>query len=186
MLTHALRQLPVWLIFGVRQKNMKAFAIIPERESEVYRHLLDWAEKHAASFHLVLRHGLEFDTGARDIIRELQADTLAVRITREWAGTTAMDAACVVECRISERSLSVLRKAPGIFAWCYPERPEDLALFTADGRCVFNSVSHHDEAWICDPDLKEEIEMRLPQSLIETEFEAAAVTFDESRKEKLA
>ncbi len=165
----------------VRQKNMKAFAIIPERESEVYPYLLDWASTNTASFHLVLRHGLEFDSEARDILRELEADTITVRVTRTWAGTIAMDAARIVECRVSESSLSILRKAPGIFAWCYPQRPEDIAFFAADGRCVFNSVSHHQETWVCDPDLKREIEMRSPHSLIETEFEASTVTFDKSK-----
>ncbi len=163
---------------------MKAFAISPERESEVYRHLLDWAAVHASSFHLVLRHGLEFKSGAQDIIRELESYTVGVRVTREWAGTTAMEAARVIECRVSEGSISILRKVPGIFAWCYPERPEDIAFFTADGRCVFNSVSHHEEAWVCDPDLKDKIGMIVPHALFETEFEASAVTFDASRNKK--
>ena len=161
---------------------MKAYAVASVFELEVYRHLLDWAETHVVSFHLVLRHDLDFSDEALAIIRELEPDTVRVRVTRDWAGTVAMDPARVVECRVTKRSLAILRESPGIFAWCYPGRPEDIAFFTADGRCVFNSVSHHEEAWICDQGLRDWIDSKIPGVLSESEFEASAVTFDASEK----
>ena len=89
-----------------------------------------------------------------------------------------MDAARVIECRLTKRSITILQRASGIFAWCFPHKPEDLAFFAADGRCVFNSVAHHEEAWVCDSELKTWIEDRVPGALIESEFESSEVTFD--------
>lgn len=161
---------------------MKAYSVVPELESTIYTHLLDWAATNASTFHLVLRHGLDFSDAALSIIQDLESDTLRIRVSREWAGTMAMDAARIIECRVSKSSLAVLHQAPSIFAWCYPERPEDIAFFAADGRCLFNSVSHHEEAWICTQGLKEWIDRKAPGALLESEFEASDVTFDASEK----
>lgn len=157
---------------------MNAFAVRPELETEVYPHLLNWAAQHAAHFHLVLPHGLDFEKSASVVLRKLQRATLRVGVTQEWAGTTAMDAARVVECSVTAESIAILREEAGIFAWLYPRLPEDLAFFTADRRCVFNSVSHHEEAWVCDMGLKDWIETEIPGSLLETKFTASAVTFE--------
>lgn len=157
---------------------MKAFAISAASEAAVYPHLLDWARHHAAGFHLVLRHGLDFDAGALAVVEDLKPDTCRIRLTREWAGTTALDPARIIECRLTGRSIEVLQRANGIFEWCYPQKPEDLAFFAADGSCVFNSVAHHEEAWICDSTLKTWIEDRVSGALTESGFDTSEVTFD--------
>ena len=130
--------------------KMKAFQLLPESERTAYRHLLEWARGHARSFHLVRRHGLEFAPTADAVRERLQRHLLHARHTRRWAGTQAAEPAEVSEYLVSDASLAILAEQDGVLSWLYPQLDEDLAFFASDGRCLFNSVSHHEEIWLCD------------------------------------
>ena len=158
---------------------MKAFQLLPESERTAYRHLLEWTRNHAHSFHLVRRYSLEFAPTADAVSARLQPYLHSVRHTKRWTGTQAMDPAEVSEYIISDASLVILAEQEGVFSWLYPQLSEDLAFFAADGRCLFNSVSHHEEAWIFDSELVAFLRRIEGVRVAETDYDVAALTFSD-------
>ncbi len=158
---------------------MNAFQLLPESERAAYPHLLTWVHQNAHTFHLIRRHGLVFSRAADVVSARLEPMLQRRRLTRCWSGTMAIDPAEVSEYLISDESLAILAEQDGIFAWLYPERPEDLAFFHADGHCVFNSVSHHEEAWVCDPALLAFLSPIANVRVVETEHSVRSLTFSD-------
>lgn len=90
-----------------------------------------------------------------------------------------MDPAQVSEYIGSNASLAILAEEVGVFSWLYPQLPEDLAFFAADGRCLFNSVSHHEEAWLCDSDLVAFMGAEEDVRIAATDYDVRALTFSD-------
>ena len=161
---------------------MNAYQLSPDSDKTAYPHLLDWAERNASIFHLVLRHGLDFNAESDDMLALLSPFIVRDRKTWNWAGTVAHDEARVIEYKVSKESMGILRRAGGVFSWIYPFLPEDLAFFGPDMSCLFNSVSHHEEAWICDKDLKSYLDSVGSIRITESNFTVRELTFSDAEK----
>jgi hypothetical protein len=85
----------------------------------------------------------------------------------------------VSEYLISDASVAILAEQDGVFSWVYPQLPEDLAFFAPDGRCLFNSDSHHEEVWLCDFDLVAFLRTVEGVRVAEAQYHVCSLTFSD-------
>jgi hypothetical protein len=124
-------------------------AIVSEPAGDVYLSLLAFAERHSSRFSLVWRRGLKLDADAEAIKAALKPFQEKAVETSEWPGTQLIGQSAMVRMyRFAPESTRMLAAANRLFAWQSPARPEDLAFYTADGRCWFGSIAHEREAFV--------------------------------------
>jgi hypothetical protein len=122
--------------------------IVAEPRGAVYQELLNLAAEVCGSFSLVWRDQLQFDRSAQAIEDLLSPYLVREERTDEWPGTKLMGhLATVRHYRVAGEAMRVLDGAAGLYAWSAPERPEDLAFYTADGAVWLASIAHEKDAW---------------------------------------
>ena len=120
---------------------------LPYTEQVDYEGLLDHARKNYDSFTLVWRAGMKFSEKAEAIKKELAPFLIEESRRNAWPGTESSGEPSIVsEYRVSKQSVEVLSRAPSVWAWKFPNFPEDLA-FYRNGKVMFASVAHEQMAW---------------------------------------
>jgi hypothetical protein len=120
-----------------------------EPAGAVYLALLALAERRGSQFSLAWRRQLSFDENAARIEAALRPFLVSTIETSEWPGTTLIGHSGIVRTyRLAPQSTRVLAAAERLFAWLAPARPEDLAFYTADGRCWLGSIAHERDAFV--------------------------------------
>jgi hypothetical protein len=122
-------------------------AIVDEPRGDVYRALLAYARRRSGLFSLVWQDGLCRDeTRVADRLRS--AIVSETRVS-EWPGTRLMHhAATLVTYQICDTSVRVLDEVRGLYDWEAPTRPEDLALYDANGQAWLGSTAHERDAFV--------------------------------------
>jgi hypothetical protein len=124
-------------------------AVRSEPAGATYLALLAFAERHSRTFSLAWRKQLRFDDSARRLEKALQPFLEVQRESDNWPGTTLIGHTAIVRFyRLDPDSSKVLARAGRLYAWLAPERPEDLAFYTAAGRWWFASVAHERDAFV--------------------------------------
>lgn len=122
---------------------------LSEPVDDVYRTLLAFAETHSERFSLTWQRQLAFDAAAASIEVELKPFLIEEVETSAWPGTELLGPTAVVRTyRVLPKSIEVLVGAGGLYAWQSPQRPEDLAFYTADGRCWLGSTAHERDGFV--------------------------------------
>jgi len=120
-----------------------------EPAGEVYLSLLEFAEQQDARFSLVWRQQAPLGAGAYALKRVLRPFMERQVRTAEWPGTRLIGHTAMVRIyRLVPEAARVLAEAGRLFAWRAPERPEDLAFYSADGRCWLASIAHERQAYV--------------------------------------
>jgi hypothetical protein len=123
--------------------------IISEPAGEVYLQLLAFAQQESAYFSLTWQQQVTADGGARIVATELRPFLHQQRTTSEWPGTKLLRGVATVRWyRFTPQARQVLQFAGRLYAWRWPDRPEDLAFYYADERCWLASIAHEREAFI--------------------------------------
>src|SRR5262245_60352804 len=103
-----------------------------EPRGATYVALLQFALQRGSLFSLVWRDQLRFSPAAALVAENLQPDLVIERRTDEWPGTRLFGHLAIVRSyRLSPAALSTLAEAARLYAWIVPDRPEDLAFYTA-------------------------------------------------------
>ena len=123
--------------------------ILSEPSGPVYGALLAFAEQRSSLFSLVWRRQLAFDASADALAASLRPHLDNERETSEWPGTELLGHTAIVRrYRFSPESTRVLASAERLYAWLAPDRPEDLAFYTNEGRCWLGSIAHERDAYV--------------------------------------
>ncbi len=138
--------------------------IVEEPAGRTYADLLALASEVCASFSLVWPDELEFEPHADGIASALSEFLIREERSDRWPGTELLDhEATIRHYRISPEAMHVLQRAPGLYAWLAPDRPEDLAFYTNQGAVWLTSVAHERDGWIDDECMSEAaIHARVP------------------------
>jgi hypothetical protein len=149
--------------------------ILREPRGDAYAALLALAAERCASFSLVWPDRLAASVGADTVAVSLSPDLVREARVAQWPGTQLLDdTARVRHYALTPESLLVLRSAPGLYAWQGPNRPEDLAFYTADGTVWLGSVAHEADAWFTTAAMAaDDLPARLPQLALGTRAAAA-------------
>jgi hypothetical protein len=92
---------------------------------------------------------LTFDATAAAIEVDLRPFLVQEVETSEWPGTQLLGHSALIRTyRVSPKCTQVLAGAGGLYAWLSPQRPEDLAFYTADGHCWLGTVAHEKDAFV--------------------------------------
>ena len=123
--------------------------ILSEPSGPVYRSLLAFAAQRSSLFSLVWRRQLAFDASADALATSLRPHLDNEKETSEWPGTELLGHTAIVRrYRLSPESTSLLASAESLYAWLAPQRPEDLAFYTSEGRCWLGSIAHERDAYV--------------------------------------
>ena len=123
--------------------------ITEEPVGSVYLALLAFAVGQRSLFSLVWNDQLQFTPAAAAIASELESQLVSETRGGEWPGTKLLGPSATIRVyRLNASSSSTLAKAPGLFAWRSPDRPEDLALYTSDGSPWLGSIAHEADAFM--------------------------------------
>ena len=94
------------------------------------------------------RHDVGQNQAARAVAEALAPCLIAEERVREWPGTQMLGAPVPLRrYRFSDEALAVLMKAPGLYAWQAPDRPEDLAFYDEGGVVWLGSIAHEGAAF---------------------------------------
>ncbi len=127
----------------------RILTIVQEPRDETYRALLRFAARLRSRFSLVWREQAKFDETALEIVGLFGPDLVAESRTDEWPGTRlCRDFAIVRTYQLSDRALSILLGAHGLYDWLAPARPEDIAFYTSNGRIWLGSIAHERDAFV--------------------------------------
>lgn len=130
----------------------KLRAIEKEPRSTAYVALIRFAAAERSTFSLTWRHQLKFDANAKQVEDALRSSLIRLETTDTWPGTQLIGHAAVVRFyEVSAAAQVLLEDAGRLYAWLAPNRPEDLAFYTASGRYWLASIAHERAAFI-DPD----------------------------------
>ena len=123
--------------------------ILAEPAGDAYARLIDLATCYCERFSLIWRAG-ELCEPAIEI--ELAPHLVSEERVVEWPGTKLLGGppAIMRTYQLSTLSSRVLKAANRLYAWQHPERPEDLALYTASGQLWLGSIAHEGDAWFED------------------------------------
>ena len=125
-----------------------------EPQGKTYTKLLDFAMQHCSSFSLTWRDQFEIHESAALMLSSLRPFLLREVHTKEWPGTyLSAPGAMVRYYQFTEETLRILSEVPSLYAWLYPDLPEDLALYRADGTCWLFSIAHETDAGILDEEI---------------------------------
>lgn len=123
-----------------------------EPRGDAYRDLVRYLGRLCSSFELVHRRkGCAPNKHAQSMIGDLRPYETSLSNVTEWSGTQlgrGAGAARLARYRLTPESLSVLLAVDGLYSWCLPNLPEDLAFFTGDESCFFSTTSHEREAML--------------------------------------
>lgn len=123
--------------------------IIAEPTGDVYASLLAFARTQCATFSLVWRNDLPIASEAHVVSASLANDLIGEGLATEWPGTRVLDEPRLLRrYRFSATALDTLVQAPGLYSWCAPARPEDLALYAGDGSVWLGSIAHERDAFL--------------------------------------
>ena len=125
--------------------------IIVEPQGKTYTELLKFARQDCSSFSLTWRDQFEIHESASLMISSLRPFLIREVHTNEWPGTHMREPQAMVRSyQFTEETLRILSEVPSLYAWLYPNFPEDLALYRADGTCWLFSIAHERDAGILD------------------------------------
>ena len=131
------------------QPSRRLLTIRAEPSGATYLALLNFAQEHSQTFSLVWRKQLAFDASARQIAADLRPFLDNVRETDAWPGTDLVGHTALVRSyRVCAESMRMLSGAERLYAWLAPQRPEDLAFYTADGRWWLCSIAHEHQSFV--------------------------------------
>ena len=82
------------------------------------------------------------------IDKDVSPFLLSERLTNEWPGTKSSHKARVCTYRLNARTIEIIKRAPGLYFWKYPEVPEDIAFYTKGGEVWLGSVAHEKIGWL--------------------------------------
>lgn len=138
--------------------------IVSEPAGEVYVAILRLASEVCASFSLVWQEQLSFNSTAQVIQDALKPSFVREERTDQWPGTKLMNHCATVRYyEVSSESIRVLQSASHLYSWLSPDRPEDLALYMADGELWLGSIAHERDGWFADlPGLQTMLQKRIP------------------------
>ncbi len=131
-----------------------------EPRDQDYRALVHAVGRMAAYILVVVRDELGLTDSGKGVVRQLEA-LGAVGVRRDsWPGTKLEGGqAQVYRVPVTVESLTaVAGAADGLYSWCQPELPEDLALVRIDESPLLASVAHEHDAWL---ELSAEEELQL-------------------------
>ncbi|HEU4939233.1 MAG TPA: hypothetical protein VFT39_22450 [Vicinamibacterales bacterium] len=127
-------------------------AIDREPRGTTYVALIRFAAAERSTFSLTWRHQLKFDANTKQVEDALRSSLIRLETTETWPGTQLIGHAAIVRFyELSAAAQALLEDAGRLFAWLAPNRPEDLAFYTASGRYWLASIAHERAAFI-DPD----------------------------------
>ncbi len=168
--------------------------ILTEPCETIYESLIDYAGQQCSTFSLIWQYDMKMNNSAHQIHQELIKFLESEQdVKSKW---TAKDIKNEVfpkirKFRVTTKSLSVLKKAPelyacpgrenkvswrisknrkpGLYSWISPALPEDLTFYTADGKVWLDSCSHEEDAFIESANLRfDEINSIVPGLDIES------------------
>ena len=123
--------------------------IVVEPRGAVYRALLDFGRQLGSTASLVWRDQLELDPSANVIADRLSADLVREERVAEWPGTRLHGSRATLRIfRLSSNAVAVLSEAEGLYDWRAPGRPEDLAMYSNDGRAWLGSIAHERDGFL--------------------------------------
>jgi hypothetical protein len=129
--------------------------VIVEPQGKSYTELLKFAMQYCSSFSLTWRDQFAIHESASLMLSSLRPFFIREVHTDEWPGThLAAPGAMVRYYQLTEETLRILSEVPSLYAWLYPNLPEDLALYRADGTCWLFSIAHERDAGILDEEIK--------------------------------
>lgn len=129
-----------------------------EIQGNAYRAFAEFAIAHSDAVMLVFRsYGRPFKQRIKDARKHLKPFRIASRNnhksksdTFEWPGTITWEKTLthVDIYRLSPEVRAYILSADDIFAWIYPDRPEDIAFFSG-GECWLFTTAHEKFCNIC-------------------------------------
>lgn len=127
------------------------FWLTEEPRADVYKRLVDLATKRAVQFSLVVLKELPPSDECRAFLSDLEGDLIRVMEKSDWPGTRLLygKTALVHFYSASPNAVEKLKhKVTALYDWLYPELPEDLAVYRADGSLTLASSSHEQFAFM--------------------------------------
>ncbi len=111
------------------------------------------------------RDQLVFEPTAEEIAVALKSALIKEDRTDEWPGTKLLGhMATVRHYQITDRTVAILDRAPGLYAWQAPVLPEDLIFYEGDGSVWLGSIAHEKDAWFeGGPEMETILHTRLPE-----------------------
>jgi hypothetical protein len=109
---------------GADVSGRRTYDLVDEPLGDDYRALLRSATAHCDMAVLSVDTGRELSDKGRQVLAQLDGD----RRSETQSGTLRR-----LRYALSPACLQVLGDAPGLYAWCQPERPENLCLLRSDG-----------------------------------------------------
>jgi hypothetical protein len=132
-----------------------------EPVGRAYAQLIAAARASCATFSLAWRDKKVVD---ERVVDELGPHLLRKERTNKWPGTTLGGGQLATVCfyHLNDFSAGVLRRAERLYAWQHPDRPEDLAFYSASSALWFGSIAHEADAWFADSVCLEFIRQVMP------------------------
>jgi len=138
----------------IQKIRSEVLRLIVEPHGKTYTELLKFAMQYCSSFSLTWRDQFQIHESASLMLSSLRPFLIREVHTDEWPGThLAAPQAMVRHYQFTEETLRILSQVPSLYAWLYPNFPEDLALYRADGTCWLFSIAHEQDAGILDEDI---------------------------------
>lgn len=123
--------------------------IINEPAGKVYADLINFGQKYCSSFSLVWRDQCKFNELAKTIENILNPYFLKEEYTNKWPGTELIGHKATVRFyQFDPKTIDILQKAKSLYSWLCPDRPEDLAFYSTNGKCVLGSIAHEEDSFI--------------------------------------
>ena len=130
------------------------YRILTEPVGHAYKEAIDTIAPLAASLSFSQQKGLVFNSKCTAFLEKIRDDLVEVSEQSEWPGTRLLNTtAPVCRYRLSPTLTAIVKDSVGgLYDWAYPDFPEDLAFYRADGSVLLGSCSHERFAFLelCD------------------------------------
>lgn len=126
------------------------FDVLQEPRGEVLHVLFRALAPRSSSILMVLRDDLGLSQTGQGLLSRLQPHLLERTQGSEWPGTKLLDdEATILRFASSDGVLNELMIASeGLYGWCQPDLPEDLAFIREDGTAILTSICHEHDAYL--------------------------------------
>jgi hypothetical protein len=129
----------------------RSVTLIGEPTGQLYTRIVGYAATVCDSAILVVQNTVALQATGKEVLELLEPNLKERNMRCEWPGTKLLDgAALVLQYWLTEACVEILKaSSTGLYGWCQPELPEDLAFLRSDGAPWLVSTAHEREAYFC-------------------------------------
>lgn len=149
----------------------KIAGILKEPEGKTYSDLIRFGAQYCSSFSLVWgdQHVSMMQNrgnyGAQLIENKLKPYLIKEEYTNKWPGTELLGHKAKVRFyQFNRETVRILQEVESLYNWSWPNKPEDLAFYSKNGKCVLGSIAHEGDSFIYSDEIPlETIKKEIPE-----------------------